>query len=180
MLRIALPLLVALFSPDALFAQAQVEIIAHRGASHNAPENTVAAIKLAWQQDADGSEFDIWLTKDGKIAVLHDKDTKRTTGVTKLVHQTTLAELRSLDAGKWKAPQFAGEKIPTLEEMLATIPPQKQVFIEVKCGPEIVPVLNRSLAAAKLPPRRRPSSASTPTWSKDSRRSGPRFPLTGS
>src|SRR3954470_14279804 len=120
----------------------RVEIVGHRGASFDAPANPVAAIKLAWEQKADGSEFDIYLTKDGQIAVIHDKDTKRTAGgVNKVVAESTLAELRALDVGKWKGEKFAGEKIPTLAEMLATVPPGKRVFIEVKCGPEIVPEL---------------------------------------
>jgi glycerophosphoryl diester phosphodiesterase len=129
----------------------KVEIVGHRGASYDAPENTVAAIKLAWEQQADGSEFDIYLTKDGQIAVIHDKDTKRTAGgVNKVVAESTLAELRTLDVGRWKGEKFAGEKIPTLAEMLATVPAGKQAFVEVKCGPEIVPELVRTLTAAGL------------------------------
>jgi glycerophosphoryl diester phosphodiesterase len=134
-----------------------VEIIAHRGASHDAPENTVAAIRLAWEQMADGSEFDIYLTKDGKIAVIHDKDTKRTAGGTNLaVATSTLAELRAVDVGRWKGEKFAGEKVPTLDEMLATVPAGKKVFVEVKCGPEIVPELDRVLNASKLKPEQTP------------------------
>jgi glycerophosphoryl diester phosphodiesterase len=133
-------------------ADDRVEIVAHRGASHDAPENTVAAIKLAWDQKADASEFDIYLTKDRKIVVIHDKDTKRVAGVDKTVAEQTLDELRRLDVGRWKGAKFTGERIPTLEEMLATVPPGKRVFIEVKTGPEIVPELQRVLNAAKLKP----------------------------
>lgn len=130
----------------------RVEIIAHRGASHDAPENTVAAIKLAWGQRADASESDIFLSKDGKIVAIHDKDTRRVAGVDKRVAELTLAELRRLDVGRWKGDSFAGERIPTLAELLATVPPGKRVFIEVKCGPEIVPELDRVLRAARLKP----------------------------
>ena len=140
----------------ALTAGTKVEIIGHRGASVDAPENTVAAIKLAWQQKADASEFDIFLTKDGKIVVIHDKDTKRVAGVDKKVADQTLAEIRLLDAGKWKGMQFVGEKIPLLEEMLATVPNGKRVFVEVKTGPEIVPELDRVLKASKLKPEQTP------------------------
>jgi glycerophosphoryl diester phosphodiesterase len=133
-----------------------VEIIAHRGASYDAPENTVAAIKLAWEQKADASEFDVFLSKDGKIVVIHDKDTKRIAGVDKTVASQSLAELRQLDAGKWKGAKFAGEKLPTLEEMLVTVPKDKRVFIEVKTGPEIVPELDRVLKESKLPPAQTP------------------------
>jgi glycerophosphoryl diester phosphodiesterase len=134
----------------------KVEIVAHRGASFDAPENTVASIKLAWQQKADAAEFDVFLSKDGKIVVLHDANTKRVAGVDKRVVDQTLAELRKLDVGKWKDAKFAGEKIPTLDEMLATVPDGKRVLIEVKCGPEIVPELDRVLKASKLKPEQTP------------------------
>lgn len=133
-------------------AQAETpEIIAHRGASHDAPENTVASMKLAWEQGADAGELDVFLTKDGQLAVIHDKDTKRVAGVEKLVADTTMAELKKLDVGRWKNERFAGEPIPTLGEMLATMPKGKRMFVEVKCGPEGVPELLRVLDAAKLP-----------------------------
>ena len=137
---------------SAATAAPNVEIIAHRGASFDAPENTVAAVRLGWEQGADAVEFDVYLSKDGKIVVLHDKDTKRTAGLDRPVVGQTLAELRTLDVGRWKDPKFAGERIPTLAEVLAPTPAGKRVFIEVKCGPEIVPELKRELAAAKLRP----------------------------
>jgi glycerophosphoryl diester phosphodiesterase len=137
-------------TPLSAFAGSKVEIIAHRGASYDAPENTVTAIKLAWTQKADAAEFDVFLSKDGKIVVVHDKDTKRVAGVDKLVVKQTLAELRLLDVGKWKDPKFAGERIPTLDEVLVTVPKGKRVFIEVKCGPEIVPELDRVLKESKV------------------------------
>lgn len=135
---------------------AAVEIIAHRGASYDAPENTVAAIKLAWEQKADGSEFDVYLTKDGRIAVIHDATTKRTAGADHKIAESTLPELRKLDVGTWKNPKFAGEKIPTLDEMLATVPAGKAAYIEVKCGPEIVPELTRVLKTTTLQPAQLP------------------------
>lgn len=144
-------------------APAGVEIIAHRGASYDAPENTVAAVKLAWKQQADAVEFDVFLSKDGRIVGLHDKDTKRTAGVPGKVAEMTLAELRRLDVGTWKGKRFAGEKIPTLEELLAAVPPGKRAYVEVKTGPEIVPELNRVLRASGLKP------AQTPIISFDAR-----------
>ncbi|MFO0804277.1 MAG: glycerophosphodiester phosphodiesterase [Gemmataceae bacterium] len=132
------------------------EIIAHRGASHDAPENTVAAFKLAWEQGADGAELDIHFTKDGRIVVIHDADTKRTTGTDWKVRDRTLAELRTLDAGTWKHKRFAGERLPTLDEMLATVPEGKKVFVEVKCGPEAVRELDRVLKASRLKPEQTP------------------------
>ncbi len=128
-------------------ARAQL-IIAHRGASADAPENTLAAFKLAWERGADGIEGDFHLTKDNRIVCIHDRTTKRVTGGSAdlPVAGTTFAALRKLDVGSWKAPKYAGEPIPTLDEVLATIPPGKRIFIEIKCGPKIVPILKRRLA----------------------------------
>jgi glycerophosphoryl diester phosphodiesterase len=126
-----------------------VDIVAHRGASHDAPENTLASEKLAWKQNADVVEDDIWLTKDGKLIVSHDKSTKRATGVDLSIPDTDLAELRKLDAGKWKGEQFAGEKLPTLDEQIALIPAGKRMFVEIKCGPEIVPAFAECLQRMK-------------------------------
>jgi glycerophosphoryl diester phosphodiesterase len=125
------------------------EIIAHRGASYDAPENTLAALRLAWRQHAGASEFDVRLTRDGRIVAMHDPDTRRTAGVAGKVADRTLAELKKLDVGRWKGAAFAGEKIPTLAELLAATPAGKRVLIEVKCGPEIVPELGRVLKASK-------------------------------
>ena len=129
-----------------------MEIIAHRGASHDAPENTLAAVNLAWQQKADAVEIDVWLTKDGRIVAIHDSTTKRTAGRDWGVADRTLADLRTLDAGSWKGAAWAGEKIPTLEEVLATIPDNKRLFIEIKCKTEILPELERVLKASGKAP----------------------------
>ncbi|MFO0843300.1 MAG: glycerophosphodiester phosphodiesterase [Gemmataceae bacterium] len=139
-----------------LNAGPNVEIVAHRGASWDAPENTVAALKLAWEQRADASEFDVYLSRDGEVVVIHDKDTKRTAGVERLVAEQTLEELRKLDAGRWKGEKFAGERVPTLAEMLAAVPAGKRVFVEVKCGVEVVPALAKRLKASKLKPDQTP------------------------
>jgi glycerophosphoryl diester phosphodiesterase len=124
----------------------QVEVIAHRGASAEAPENTLPAFRLGWQQ-GDACELDIHLTKDGQIAVIHDATTKRTAGLDKPVAEQTLEELKALDAGGWKSPKYAGEKIPTLKEALDLLPEKKRLYIEVKCGPEVLPELKRTLEA---------------------------------
>ena len=78
-----------------------VDIVGHRGASADAPENTVSSWKLGYQQGADACELDIHLTKDGKIIVSHDPNTKRTAGVDKKIVETNFDELRKLDVGKW-------------------------------------------------------------------------------
>jgi glycerophosphoryl diester phosphodiesterase len=144
--------LLALLLAAASAQAAAPEIIAHRGASHDAPENTLAAIKLAWEQNADAVEFDVYLSKDGQIVLMHDATTKRTAGVDRKVVDQTLAELQQLDVGSWKDKRFAGERIATLAEALAAIPAGKRAFIEVKCGPEIVPELKRVISAAALKP----------------------------
>jgi glycerophosphoryl diester phosphodiesterase len=131
-----------------------VEIVGHRGASFDAPENTVAAIGLAWEQHADAVEVDVHLSKDGKIVAIHDADTKRVAAAGLRVAETALEDLRTLDVGAWKHAQFAGAKIPTLDEVLAAVAPGKRVFIEVKCGPEIVPELDRVLKVGELEPER--------------------------
>ncbi len=83
-------------------------IVGHRGASHAAPENTLAAFDLAWQEGADGAEGDFRLTRDGRIVCIHDEDTERTAGKKLVVATTTLAELQQLDVGSWKDPRYAG------------------------------------------------------------------------
>jgi glycerophosphoryl diester phosphodiesterase len=126
-----------------------MEIIAHRGASTDAPENTLAAIQLAWHQGADAAEIDVQLTADGQLVAIHDETTLRTGGVDWVVKNRTLAELKTLDVGFWKSPQFAGERMPTLAEVLDIVPPGKRLFIEVKCGVEAIPELLQVLSAAK-------------------------------
>jgi len=115
------------------------EIIAHRGYSYVAPENTLAAINLAWLVGADGVEIDIYLTTDNRIVLFHDRTTARTTGVDLTVSESSFDQLRALDLGKWKGDQWEGERIATLAEVLPTIPEGKRMFVEIKCQSEIIP-----------------------------------------
>jgi glycerophosphoryl diester phosphodiesterase len=131
-----------------------VEIIAHRGASYDAPENTLASVKLAWEQNADAVEIDVWLTKDQQIVLMHDKTPKRYGGPDTPVSEMTLAQLRDLDVGAWKDPRWAGEKVPLLAEVLPIIPEGKRLFVEIKCGPEILPPLQTVLEESKIPSER--------------------------
>lgn len=141
-----------------------VEIIAHRGFSDKAPENTLAAFKLAWENGTDACENDIYLTADNEIVVLHDKDTKRTTGVSMIVAKSQSKDLLGLDAGSWKGKQWANEKLPTLQQCLDTMPKGKQrFFIEIKCGPEIVPALQKVLE----PMRDRAAQLSVITFNRE-------------
>lgn len=132
-----------------LTASAQT-IVAHRGASYDAPENTLAAFRLAWEKGADAVEGDFMLSKDGRIVCIHDKTAKRTGGRELKVTEATLKELRQLEYGAWKDAKWKGEPIPTFAEALAAVPDGKRIFIEIKCGPEIIPGLKQEIAGSKL------------------------------
>jgi glycerophosphoryl diester phosphodiesterase len=124
-----------------------VEIIAHRGASHLAPENTLASVMLGWEKEAD-VEVDVYLTSDNQIVAIHDKTTKRTAGTDVNVAEATAQELRKLDVGSFKSEEFAGEPIPFLTDIVETIPPGRKLYIEIKCGQEVLPYLQELLAAS--------------------------------
>lgn len=116
-------------------------VIAHRGASELAPENTLAAFERGWQAGADGVECDVRMTADCEIICFHDADTQRVAGESLLVANHSFEDLRKLDVGAWKGPVFLGTRIPLLSELLAKLPSEKQVFIEIKTGIEILPCL---------------------------------------
>jgi len=127
-----------------------VEIIAHRGASAWAPENTMAAFDLAWQQNADAIECDIHLSRDGHCVISHDASTTRAAGSDLVISHHTLADLKKLDVGRWKGDSWAGQTIPTLEEVLALVPSGKRIFIEVKSGVATVPALRKDILSSSL------------------------------
>ena len=114
------------------------EIIAHRGASWLAPENTMASIQLAWAMDTDAVEIDIYLTADGEIVCFHDRSTGRISDQDQLVEELTLDELRQLDVGSWKGDQWEGERVITFEEALATVPRHRRLIVDVKSDTRIV------------------------------------------
>ena len=125
-------------------------IIAHRGASHDAPENTTTAIDLAWKQGADGVEIDVRLTKDGRIVLMHDATAERTGSLDRNVADMTLDELRALDVGVWKGETWAGERVPELMDVLGTVPAERKLFIEIKCGTEVIAPLKDALSGSDL------------------------------
>lgn len=127
-------------------------IVAHRGASHDAPENTLAAFNLAWEQGADGIEADFYLSSDGQVVCIHDKDTKRTAGVKHIVAETPYEVLKQLDVGSWKDPKYKDERIPLCSEVLATVPDGKYMIVELKPGPEIVAPVKTALEESSLKP----------------------------
>jgi glycerophosphoryl diester phosphodiesterase len=131
-----------------------MEIIAHRGASHDAPENTLAAARLAWAQGTDALECDVQLTRDGELAVFHDDDTRRLAPALPpgAIAERTLEEWCSVDVGAWKEARFRGERVPALRELLGLVPAGRRIFIELKNGPESVPALVRTLAGCPLAP----------------------------
>jgi glycerophosphoryl diester phosphodiesterase len=132
-----------------------VEIVAHRGASHEAPENTVAAAKLGWAQHADAVEIDVHLTRDGEVAVIHDPTLLRTTGRDARVDEMTLIGIQKLDAGIWKGADWRGERVPSLAQILATVPAAAgRLFIELKAADGLAEALRRAVSAGPVPQER--------------------------
>jgi len=114
-------------------------VLGHRGASHAAPQNTLAAFRKAAEDGADGIELDVHLSRDGVPVVIHDDSVDATTDGTGLVRELTLAQLQALDAGaRFDVPHsdtsFTGARIPTLEDVLAEVGSRLLVNIELKAG----------------------------------------------
>ncbi|MGG0677452.1 glycerophosphodiester phosphodiesterase [Bacillus altitudinis] len=107
-------------------------IIAHRGSSSAAPENTIAAFDVAVEQGADYIELDVQMTMDQHIVVIHDDTVERTTNGNGLVKSYTLDQLKKLDAGSWFDQQYTNERIPTLQEILERYSQRIGILIEIK------------------------------------------------
>jgi glycerophosphoryl diester phosphodiesterase len=126
-------------------------VVAHRGFSAVAPENTLAAIAQAIEAGADGCEFDVYPCRDGTVVLMHDKTVDRTTNGRGKVTELTLAELRQLDAGRWKADNYAEERIPTLPEALQRLKGSGcQAVVEIKAKGVSGPVVDAIRAADML------------------------------
>lgn len=108
------------------------KIIAHKGASGYAPENTLAAFELAVEEGADMIEIDVHLTADNEVIVFHDEELGRTTNGTGKVHEHTLAQIKELDAGSWFSDKYIGEKVPTLRETIDSIHGKLHCLIDIK------------------------------------------------
>lgn len=118
---------------DPFAVSGDVEIIAHRGFSAEAPENTVAALRAGIEAGADAVEFDLHTARDGIPVLLHDEKLRRTTGGRGKVTDHTADELGGLDAGSWFGSAFAGEPVPTLEAALDTVAPAGvRIYAEIK------------------------------------------------
>ena len=109
-----------------------VAVIAHRGASATAPENTLAAFRLAVEKGADYVELDVQESADGEVMVVHDSDLMKLGGGPAKIWEMTAAELRSVDIGSYKGPQYAGERVPTLAEALEVCKGKSRVIVELK------------------------------------------------
>ena len=119
-------------------------VIAHRGGSALAPENTMAAFLTVVELGADGIELDVRLTKDHQVVVMHDRRLDRTTTGSGIVGTHTLKHLKSLDAGSWFGSQFQGERIPTLDEVFEELPDDFPIYVEMKArGPGAWPLTSR-------------------------------------
>ena len=108
--------------------------IAHRGASGDghAPENTLAAFQKAIEMGVDGVECDVHCTKDDSVVIIHDNTLNRTTDIKGIVEEMTLDEVKKADAGSWFDPRFAGERVPTLRELLELTKGRAITVIEIK------------------------------------------------
>ena len=129
--------------------EARTRVIAHRGFSGAAPENTLAAVRAAIEIKADMVEIDITLTSDGHIVVIHDETLDRTTDGSGEILQFTLAELQELDAGSWFDPSFTGEPIPTLDQVLDDVEGRILLNVEIKSEAVSRGVVNKVAAAIR-------------------------------
>jgi glycerophosphoryl diester phosphodiesterase len=114
---------------------------AHRGDNHCAPENTLPAFELAIAKGAHQIEFDVRITQDEQVIVIHDETVDRTTNGTGKTTDLTLAEIEALDAGSWKAPEFTGTRLPTFAELLAIVPPGPVLNVQLYLEPRYVPLV---------------------------------------
>lgn len=127
-------------------------IVAHRGASYIAPENTIPSFEIAFQEKADFIEGDFWLTKDNEIVCIHDSNTSKVGNKNIKVISSTLAELKKIDVGIKKGKHFAGTTIPTLQEVLQIIPEQKGLHLEIKDNRENILIrLKEILKESNIP-----------------------------
>ncbi|HSQ07827.1 MAG TPA: glycerophosphodiester phosphodiesterase family protein [Chromatiaceae bacterium] len=120
-----------------MHCRAKVAVVAHRGASREAPENTLSAIRLAIAQGVDACEVDVQATADGVLVLLHDEDLARVARDPRPVWGLTYAEVQRLDAGAWFSPDFGGEPIPRLEQVLDLAQGHIALNLELKfTGPD--------------------------------------------
>lgn len=117
---------------------------AHRGDRAHAPESTLAAFQAAYNLGVEMVEFDVHLTADGNLVVMHDEKVDRCTDGTGLIAEMTLEQIKALDAGAWRGAEFEGQQVPTFAEAVAVLPPPVWLNIHLKT---LDPAANRGLAA---------------------------------
>ena len=117
-------------------ASGETLVMAHRGAMASAPMNTMAAFELALEQGADGIELDVQRSSDGHAVILHDFSVDATTDGSGAVAEKSLSELQELDAGSWFSSDFAGEGIPALGQVFASLGDRTLFNVEIKSGSE--------------------------------------------
>lgn len=122
--------------------------VAHRGASREAPENTLAAFRRALEAGVAAVECDVQRTSDGRLVVIHDQTVERTTDGRGRVAALAFADLRRLDAGGWFGPAFAGERVPLLDEVLDLLRGRARVLLEIKNGPVFYDGIEAEIATA--------------------------------
>ena len=122
-------------------------ISAHRGAASKAPENTLAALELAWRDGATLAEIDVRLSRDGHVVLMHDRAVDRTTNGRGPIEAMTLEEIRALDAGGWFGPAFRGERVPTLRDVITWARGKLVLLVELKNYPyREAPLTERTVA----------------------------------
>lgn len=127
-------------------------VVAHRGASEVAPENTLAAYREALARGALAAETDVHLSADGHVVVIHDATLRRTTGAEGAVAETEWEAIRALDAGSWFGDAFAGEPVPELGELLDLVRGRMVLCVEIKAGTGIVEAVRRHVDARGMRP----------------------------
>ncbi len=131
------PLLILLAENHKKVKLSERGVCAHRGAIETHPENTLAAFKEAIRLGAHMIEFDVRMTKDKKLVIMHDKTVDRTTNGSGAISDLTLEEIKSLDAGSWKESKYTGEKVPTFKETLEIMPQNVWLNIHIKGGEKL-------------------------------------------
>ncbi|MFD1615110.1 glycerophosphodiester phosphodiesterase [Gelatiniphilus marinus] len=134
-----------IFFQDFLNEEADALIIAHRGASKIAPENTAASVKAALNLNPDSIEIDVQQTQDSVVVLMHDTTLDRTTNGKGLVKENSFLELKKLDAGSWFSDDFINEGIPTLEDIIKLIDGKSELIIEIKKGDKYYPNIERNI-----------------------------------
>lgn len=129
--------------------QSKPLVVAHRGASKRAPENSYEAFKLAFRKHADAVEVDIRVTKDSVIVCHHDRNTKRMTGADHNIDEVNYNEIKDLILGKGFKRVFSNVKIPKLKKLLSKVSKRRKLYIEIKTGSEILPPLKKLLEESK-------------------------------